>query len=250
MLRGVKVNCLKVLKVVGVSVLGAIALAGCAAKGPLDQSGNPLTENQLGGYAVAEVEIKKGFNAQSLAMIDGTSVHQFCNMCFLQEINLKPGEHTVVVNIEINASHQLVQKSFTFSVEAGNRYTLSHGQILVTRRDDPSRLLYTLVPIGGGDPSAYYPPAMIAQHAESVQMQRAEAEAQRIRNQPLVRKIGAHICKEQGAVVYAGYVEQIAEDKVQIRVSSAVMKQNRFVSPAGFQPGIIWDNPSNWDLCE
>lgn len=135
-------------------------------------------------------------------------------------------------------------------MEAGNRYTLIQGRVLVTKRDDPNHPLYTLVPIAGRDRDTYYPPAMIAQYNETAQMQHAEAQEQRVRNQPLVRKIGAHICKEQGAIVYAGYVEKIAEDKVQIRVSTAVMKQNRFVSPAGFQPSIIWDDPTNWDLCE
>jgi len=241
---------LKFLRVVGLFMLGAIALFGCAAKGPIDQSGNALNENQLGSYGVAEVEIRKGSRAQSLSTIDGTSVQQFCNMCFLQEINLKPGPHTVVMNIGFDQAHQLIRETFSFPVEAGYRYTLIHGHILATKRDDPAQVLYTLVPIAGRDSDTYYPPAMIAQHNETVQMQRAEAQEQRVRNRPLVRKIGAHICKEQGAVVYAGYVEQIAEDKVQIRVASAAMKQNRLVSPVGFQPNIIWDSPSNWDLCE
>ncbi len=240
----------KFLKNIVLSTIAAIAVSGCASSGPIDQQGNKLSEDRLGAYAVAEVEIRKGPSAQSLSMVDGTMVQKFCEWCFLQEVNLKPGPHSIVKNIGFDASHQLVQETFTFSVEAGNRYTLAQGRIVVTKRDDPEHLLYNLVPIAGRDRDAYYPPAMIAQYNDSVRMQQAEAEQQRIRNRPLVRKLGAHICKEQGGFVYAGYVEQVAEEKVQIRVASAFVKQNRYVSPAGFQPSIIWDSPLNWDLCE
>ncbi len=241
---------LRYFRSTGLLVLCAIALFGCTAKGPIDQFGNALRENQLGGYAVAEVEIKKGPRAQSFSMVDGVMVQKFCEWCFLQEINLKPGPHSIVKNIGFDASHQLIQETFNFSVEAGNRYTLAEGRIVVTTRNDPSHLVYDLVRIAGRDPSAYYPPSAIAQYNENARMQQAEAEQQRIRNRPLVRKIGAHICKQQGAFVYAGYVEHVTDDRVQIRVASASAKENLYVSAAGFQPSIIWDSPLNWDLCE
>jgi hypothetical protein len=77
------------------------------------------------------------------------------------------------------------------------------------------------------------------------------------RNLPLIRKIGAQICKNETVqvgytpidVVYVGYVEGITDDKVQIRVSRAYFKSNPSVSPGGFSPSIIWDDPMNWDLC-
>jgi len=244
------VSGLKYLRIVWLSIVVALALSGCAVKGAIDQAGNTLDSSQLGSYAVAEVGILKGPNSQQIEMVDRVSSGEFCKYCRVQEINLKPGVHQIVIDVGFDASHQLVRETFNFPVEAGNRYTLLEGRIAVTRRDDPEHLLYTLVPIAGRDRDTYYPPAMIAQYNDTVQMQRAEAQEQRVWNQPLVRKIGAHICKEQGAIVYAGYVEQIADDKVQIRVASAAMKQNRQASPAGFQPNIIWDSPSNWDLCE
>ncbi len=241
---------LRYFRSTGLLILCAMALFGCTAKGPIDQLGNALNENQLAGYAVAEVEVRKGPRAQSFSMVDGVMVQKFCEWCFLQEINLKPGAHSIVKNIGFDASHQLIQETFNFSVEAGNRYTLAQGGIVVTKREDPGHILYNLVRIAGRDPSAYYPPAAIAQYDENVRQQRAEAEEQHVRNQPLVRKIGAHICRQQGAFVYAGYVERVVDEKVQIRVAQAYTKQNRYISPAGFEPSIIWDVPSNWDLCE
>lgn len=86
----------------------------------------------------------------------------------------------------------------------------------------------------------------------------SEAHQQtKLRNLPLIRKIGAQICQngmvrvgyEQIKVVSVGYVEGITDDKVQIRVSRAYFKSNPSVSPGGFSPSIIWDDPMNWDLC-
>ena len=80
----------------------------------------------------------------------------------------------------------------------------------------------------------------------------------RIKNLPLMRKIGAKICQpgtvnvgqEQMRVVSVGYVEGIADEKVQIRISSAYFEKHPNLSPGGFTPSIIWDNPMNWDLCK
>lgn len=85
-------------------------------------------------------------------------------------------------------------------------------------------------------------------------------EAQRrakLKDLPLIRKIGAQICKrgtvqvgyEQMEVVSVGFVEGITDDKVQIRVSRAYFASNPSLSPGGFSPSIIWDYPMNWDLC-
>jgi hypothetical protein len=53
-------------------------------------------------------------------------------------------------------------------------------------------------------------------------------------NLPLVRKIGARICQEQGRVITVGYVESLAAEKVQIRISEAYLKDSRNVHPGGF----------------
>jgi hypothetical protein len=95
---------------------------------------------------------------------------------------------------------------------------------------------------------------------EGVPKDDKESEAYRntkIRNLPLIRKIGAKICQngrvqmghEQIKVVSVGYVEGITDDKVKIRVSRTYFKSNPSLSPSGFSPSIIWDDPMNWYLC-
>ena len=94
-----------------------------------------------------------------------------------------------------------------------------------------------------------------------MELQASLLEAQRqtkLKNLPLIRKIGAQICQhgtvrmgyEQVKVVSVGYVEGITDDKVQIRISRAYFESNPSVSPGGFSPSIIWDYPMNWDLCQ
>lgn len=95
---------LKLMKVVVLLFFGAIALTGCAAKGPIDQQGNKLDPSELGNYAVAEVEILREPNSQQIEMVDGVSVYSFCQFCRVQEINLKPGSHRIVMDIGFDAA--------------------------------------------------------------------------------------------------------------------------------------------------
>lgn len=68
------------------------------------------------------------------------------------------------------------------------------------------------------------------------------------------RKIGSRICKEArgdyGPLVYAGFVEDLSPEKIQIRVSTAFYKGSPSNSPGGFRESIIWDYPRNWTVCE
>ncbi|HCA5884940.1 TPA: hypothetical protein MXV08_004061 [Pseudomonas aeruginosa] len=68
------------------------------------------------------------------------------------------------------------------------------------------------------------------------------------------RVIGTRICKEApsqfGTLIYIGYVEGLAPEKVQIRVSNAVYKNAPSLSPGGFRENILWDHPSTWNICE
>ncbi|WP_303285327.1 hypothetical protein [Marinobacter sp. SS8-8] len=92
---------------------------------------------------------------------------------------------------------------------------------------------------------------------ENVERARNDLQAQiaSIRQKKIdgVREIGARICRvEEGrsGVVYVGYVERIAESKVQIRVANSYFKDATYSRPAGFEPSIIWDYPANWQRCE
>lgn len=81
--------------------------------------------------------------------------------------------------------------------------------------------------------------------------QREREERSRIDS---MRRMGARICTNQmtdiGAVTYLGYVEGLAPDKAQVRVSHARMTNTPSLSPGGFRPSIVWDSLRDWYLCE
>jgi len=64
------------------------------------------------------------------------------------------------------------------------------------------------------------------------------------------RTIGTRICKEQNKIIFSGYVERVAENKLQIRVAHAHYARHPKLQPGGFKPEIIWDYPENWSICE
>ena len=82
--------------------------------------------------------------------------------------------------------------------------------------------------------------AMVA--AANKAQERDRIEGERIaRERPLVRTVGAHVCIDKDGLRWVGYVEQVTETKVQIRiVQSGVSRDNQ----------IIWDYPEHWHLCE
>lgn len=92
-----------------------------------------------------------------------------------------------------------------------------------------------------------------AQQAARLEKERQESEAIRQKNVDSLRTVGTRICKEQpgdmGTLVYIGYVEGVAPEKIQIRVSNAIYKGTS-LSPGGFRESIIWDYPNTWYRCE
>jgi len=74
---------------------------------------------------------------------------------------------------------------------------------------------------------------------------------QRKLDQAFIRKIGARVCKQYGRnVIYSGYVESIADDKVRIHIADAYFKDSPGIRPEGFLPSTIWESPLQWDLCK
>ncbi|MRW94873.1 hypothetical protein GJ699_33465 [Duganella sp. FT80W] len=70
------------------------------------------------------------------------------------------------------------------------------------------------------------------------------------REQPLIRQVGAHVCKElDRGIIYSGYVESIVDEKVRINISSAFYKSSPNLSPGGFKPFSSWESPMQWYLC-
>lgn len=73
---------------------------------------------------------------------------------------------------------------------------------------------------------------------------------QRRQDQVLIRKIGAQVCQEFGhGMIYVGYIERVANEKVKIRISDAHLKGDSTIHLRGFTSSIIWDSPMKWDIC-
>ncbi len=64
------------------------------------------------------------------------------------------------------------------------------------------------------------------------------------------RKIGARLCRQEGLSTVIGYVEALADEKVQIRISESYLTKMPGYQAGDFQQRIIWDYPDNWLLCE
>lgn len=99
---------------------------------------------------------------------------------------------------------------------------------------------------------------------EQLEMEKLQSQAQRKKAEiekfeldlPRMKKIGAKICRQVSngydGFTEIGYVENISDQKLQIRVSHIVLtsRPSAGVTPRGWHPSIIWDYPNNWRLCE
>lgn len=74
---------------------------------------------------------------------------------------------------------------------------------------------------------------------------------QRQRDQPMVRKVGAHVYQEAGRdIIYSGYVEKVANDQLQIRIAEAHFKGSPSLRPSRFTAKTVWEPALQWDLCK
>ena len=65
----------------------------------------------------------------------------------------------------------------------------------------------------------------------------------------LSQGIGTKICSVQGRLTNVGYVEKIVNGKIKITLSEAFLTRAPNISPSGFVPKVIWDQPENWFIC-
>ena len=82
---------------------------------------------------------------------------------------------------------------------------------------------------------------------------RAEGDAQERRyyaELPAMRRIGAKVCRTEQANTFVGFVENVTDDKLQIRVAQAYVTRTPSVRYGDFRPQIIWDYPERWRLCD
>lgn len=82
----------------------------------------------------------------------------------------------------------------------------------------------------------------------------AEQNAMNIKRTQHMRYLGAKICQDVqtgiGRLISTGYVEKIAEHKVQIRVVHRYLHHAPTTTPGAFKTEIIWDQLNNWHSCE
>lgn len=236
----------------------SIFLSGCAS--------NSIPKDQQKNYALLVPGESMGTDTRAdIVQIDQETFHR---SLLGSDREALPGRHSIRMETcfanKVNAFDPICkQRDFVIDAQAGLAYVfLNAHSVKVYDRFDRNKYLYDLSPIGK---SVFVPPEeakqvniewqenkakQLAQERETEAAAKAIITETRKNNLPLVRKIGSRICKGQDGVMYLGYVESLADEKVQIRISEAHLINNRNVSPGGFSPSIIWDSPMNWDLCE
>lgn len=240
----------------------SILFSGCATNSISPEKQKELALVKLGEF--------KGSSA-AINDIDGTAMLDLFHNKIDRDV--LPGKHKVRISVCRNGC---VQQYYSFEAKAGLAYILKPGEIEVVDRFNLNNNVETLKQIRGASTiSPYYTSDELKllnaerekqydelkQRESELKQRETEAAAaalavvteRRTKNLPLVKKIGARICQEKTEYVYVGYVESIANDKVQIRISDSYRKSTtRYQKsrPDGFSPSIIWDSPMNWDLCE
>lgn len=225
----------------GLTALLAFAVTGCTMREqvPLDRLKDysllvPRQENSI----VSKVDDKVG---TSMA---GTMA------------NILPGHHRIETNSCTGGPGTCWKNLYVFDAQPGLAYVFRSPSIVEVydRFELDKHKLGLLHDSGNGsrefvDDQEY---AALQQRLAQRSTEIAQrAEALRRQNLPLIRKIGARICQSRGdGFVYVGYVEGLADEKVQIRVAEAHVSWNPNMHPGNFSPSIIWDSPMQWNLCE
>jgi hypothetical protein len=243
-----------------VSLLFSFAVAGCAS--------SSIPQDKQKDYALLGGDAHFGSKSPSyIVMVDQETFHR---SAISGEHDVLPGRHTIRTDVCVENNANLLApfcKTHTYIIDAqaGLAYIFENEySVKVYDRFDRKNHLYDLSPTANS--SVFLAPdaakqdhakqqAALAATFAAEQEEKAAAQAviieRRRSNLPLVRKVGTRICQDQGnGVMYVGYVEGLAEEKVQIRISDAFFMKMPNAHPGGFSPSVIWDSPLNWDLCE
>jgi len=82
--------------------------------------------------------------------------------------------------------------------------------------------------------------------AEDQERRRLEHE----RTLPVKRKIGTRVCRDEAGWRSVGFVEAVADEKVQIRIVDVRSVKNSSTVPGGRWIPIVWAYPIDWTVCE
>jgi hypothetical protein len=185
-------------------------------------------------------------------------------------VKVKPGWHTVTLFIP----DLKIYPEYKIFTKAGKRYDLTgarqgweitrnaaeDSQFLGAKSSNPTSPMYldnsnTFVDAENYKKVEQENAQRRLDQIAEVNLMKEEAEAIKRRNLPYIRKVGARICKDdKKGHTFIGYVENMTDEKIQIRISDALWntqgKVNENSHVSGFTPSIIWDNPMNWTSCE
>jgi hypothetical protein len=246
-----------VRKLLGIMLIGAM-VSGCAT--------SSIPPEKQKDYA--QLDAVASFGGNPLSFIVMVDQETFSCSAFRAAPEVLPGKHAVKVDVCFTNEANLLAPNchtnfYQLDTKAGMSYKfVNESQIEVYDRFNLKKPLYNLTPSAN---SVFVTPEEAKQiYDERQKVLAAQMDAQnkvkaaaqlalterRKKNVPLVRKIGARVCQErERGMIYVGYVEGLAEEKVQIRYSESHEKGST-LQARGFQPTIVWDSPMNVDICE
>ncbi|MGX9732488.1 hypothetical protein ACWYXO_17920 [Janthinobacterium aestuarii] len=238
------------------AVVLVFALSGCATTQiPKEQLQNfaLVVPQDLYGNGAAVTEVYNGSQRTTLQMsVEGGNV--LPGVSTRPGVNVLPGRHRVQVTTCRNGGgSNCTPYTYEFEAYAGKVYVLRGPDQRINVLDRFNKTLQGyLNPVVGNkyitDQELIF--KRNRELAAGVNAGLAAAE-QRELDQAFIRKIGARVCKEYGSnVIYSGYVEGIADDKVKIHIADAYFKDSSGLRPKGFSPSTIWESPLQWELCK
>ena len=206
-----------------------------------------LTALVLSGCAVSNISPEQQKN---YALIVGERGNPLVTGSLANSVDVLPGMYTFSTTPRC-PYRDCPTRMYKFRAEAGNRYVLrSDESILVTDRSAPNDRIVDKLALVGDE----YVTRKVKKDYDLVQQNQmviatVDKYERRKQNLHLIRNVGTKVCKAQGQFLYIGFVERVADDKIQIRIADAVVEQNHNVKIGGFAQSIVWDNPLSWDLC-
>jgi hypothetical protein len=243
-------------RTLGCLILSLWSLSGCSTtsipREQLHQFALIVPQDIYGnGAAIIKVEtdqrrIALQFAVEGVTILPGTATRT--------GVNVPPGRHTILTSVcRTSSTDSCHPDTYEFDAKAGMAYVLSGSGKRIAVIDRFSKISQGyLYPTGGIE--FITAEQFTAKEQREVQADMnitREITERRQREQPLMRKVGAHVCKElDRGIIYSGYVESVADEKVRINISSAVYKNSPNLSPGGFRPFTIWESPMQWYLCD
>jgi len=232
-----------------------LALSGCATTSiPPAQLHNYalLVPQDLYGNGAAITEIDRGPNRVALQLTtEGSNI--LPGTATRSGVNVLPGRHAVLVYVcHASSTQSCTPDTYMFEAQPGVAYVLrGPAQTIVMLDRFKKSRLGELYPIAQHE---FVSDLVLKTMRRNELMAAANAglqvSEQRQRDQVMIRKVGARVCKEGGGdIVYTGYVEKITDDNLQVRIAEAHFRGNPSLHPGGFTATIVWESSMQWGLC-